>query len=219
MLLRVVIKSTHEAPLLLSFAVQTYMSIHLHAECRLKDSINAPASAACLSQTPECLHLKVQMLLFVSISLHVLSFKDTRSACFLKCSSAWDTKMGTDEIRQKIKWHGAIWSPPEHWKLGWGFGVRGSAAYLSDLRINVFTWLFLSGCYLHALFSSRKFGSIGECLRPHREEGLRQRPLKLPECLVSASRHLHPSHLIPVYAQVFQLILSELYIFIHEGRS
>lgn len=89
----------------------------------------------------------VVILLFVSISFWVLSFKRYKECvCFLKCSSAWDKKMGADEIRQKIKWHRAIWSPPEHWKLGWGFGVRGSAPYLSALRKNLFAQLFLRDC-------------------------------------------------------------------------
>lgn len=81
-------KGTDEATTLLPFAVQTYMLGHLHSECHLKDSFKAPASAVPPSQTPGCLNLNVQILLFVSISFCVLPFKDTRSACFLKCSSA-----------------------------------------------------------------------------------------------------------------------------------
>lgn len=86
--LRVIIKGTDEATALPPFAALTYMSGHLHWECHLKDSFNAPASAAPPSQAPGCRNLNVQILLFVSISFRVLPFKDTRSACFLKCSSA-----------------------------------------------------------------------------------------------------------------------------------
>lgn len=37
--------------------------------------------------------------------------------------------------------------------------------------------------------------------------------------LLSASPSLPPSHLLPLYTQALQLILSELYIFIHEGKT
>lgn len=73
-------------------------------------------------------------IIYLILSGFCPSKKDTRSVCFLNCIPAWDKKMGADEIRQKIKWHRAIWSPPELWKLGWGFGVRGSTPHLSAWR-------------------------------------------------------------------------------------
>lgn len=163
------------------------MSKHLHSECHLKDSFKAPASAVRLSRTAECLNLKVQTLLFVSISFCVLPFKDTRSACFLKCSSAWDKKMGTDEIRQKIKWHGAIWSPPEHWKLGWGFGVKGIfiGSEHELIRAAISEGL-LASCYFQSeeIWIHKRMPRIQLWRRPEAEATLKcQRVSHLYSCL------------------------------------
>lgn len=125
--------------------------------------------------------------------------------------------MGADEIRQKIKWHRAIWSPPEHWKLGWSFCVRGSAAYLSAPRINLFAQLFFEGLWGRCYFlfkelspqRSRHSGAVAaaglKCmLGQHNVRAL----LFLPS--------FPPSHLLPLYTQALQLILSQFHIFIHE---
>lgn len=142
-----IINDTHELRTLQIPAISTCTSTDLHPKCHLKDTrLTCLHQHLVINQTAEWPSLTVRFYYLFWYNSGFCPSKETRSVCFLKCSSAWDKKIGADEIRQKIKWHGAIWSPPEHWKLGWGFGVRGSTPYLSALRKNVFAQLFLRDC-------------------------------------------------------------------------